>query len=343
MSDLIPVNENNAIEEITPDEQALIDTINSEIEQGRERALLAMDREKKITYWNIGKHIKTHLLKNEDRAEYGKYLFNILAEKTNIDRTTLYRTVQLYDVYPDFVAVQRQLTWSHLKILVTIPDKETRQAYEEKIIADNLTENDFKALIRKDKGLPEPEIKELPPVLIPQRDKPYVYRIAEDEGKIEIELGFRVTRECPFPEVNPGEVVQVEKNGQQYSFIPTNPKVSPHYMYKAKVLEILDGDTFWVKIDLGFKTKIEQKIRFRGLNTEDVETPQGKTAKDYIVARLKGCKFIAIKSYWRDKFDRYLVDVFYDKNETDFEKLIQNGKYLNQEILDKGLAVRYEE
>jgi len=50
--------------------------------------------------------------------------------------------------------------------------------------------------------------------------------------------------------------------------------------------------------------------------------------------------FVAIKTYWRDKFNRYLADVLYDKDETDLTTLVANGKFLNQELLDKGLAVK---
>ena len=69
--------------------------------------------------------------------------------------------------------------------------------------------------------------------------------------------------------------------------------------------------------------------------------PDGKTAKDYVASKLSGCKFIAVKTYWRDKFTRYIADIFYDKKETDLANLIQNGKFLNQELLDKNLAVKY--
>ncbi|MEI7942905.1 MAG: thermonuclease family protein, partial [Candidatus Riflemargulisbacteria bacterium] len=116
----------------------------------------------------------------------------------------------------------------------------------------------------------------------------------------------------------------------------------PHYTYKANVLEVLDGDTIWVDVELGFNTWTTQKLRFRGINSAEVITAEGKIAKDYAIARLSACKFIAIKTYWRDKYTRYLADVFYDKDETDLTKLIASGKFLNQELLDEGYAVWYE-
>ena len=49
---------------ITPAVLSLAQTIHNEIEAGKERAYLAMEQEKRLTYWNVGKHIKEHLLKN---------------------------------------------------------------------------------------------------------------------------------------------------------------------------------------------------------------------------------------------------------------------------------------
>jgi len=324
---------------ITPEIKTLIETIFFEIKQGKERAHLAMEQEKRLTYWNIGKHIKTHLLQYSERAEYGEYLFKVLAENLSIHRSILYRSMRFYEECPSIVATSRQLTWSHYIELLTIPDKETRREYEEKIIEEKLSVREFRKLIKKDKGLPEVTQSDKP--LIPSRDKPYIYWVKKDEGKIEIDLGFRIDIGCPFAEVTPNKVIHVEKNSQDYTFIPAKTNVRPHYTYKAKVLEIIDGDTFWAKIDLGFNTKITQKLRIKGIDSEEIKTPAGQETKDYVVSKLKGCKFIALKSYWRDKFDRYLVDVFYDKNESDLESLIQNGTFLNQELLDKGLAVRY--
>ena len=53
--------------------QTLAETIRNEIEAGKERAYLAMEQEKRLTYWNVGKHIKEHLLQNEGREDYATY------------------------------------------------------------------------------------------------------------------------------------------------------------------------------------------------------------------------------------------------------------------------------
>ncbi|EMO83558.1 hypothetical protein LEP1GSC070_0832 [Leptospira santarosai str. AIM] len=45
-----------------------------------------------------------------------------------------------------------------------------------------------------------------------------------------------------------------------------------------------------------------------------------------------------IKTYGSDKYDRYLVDVIFLKNEKKVSNVMTNGLFLNQEILNRGFA-----
>ena len=51
--------------QLPPAIQSLAVIIRNEIKAGKERAYLAMEQEKRLTYWNVGKHIKEHLLKKK--------------------------------------------------------------------------------------------------------------------------------------------------------------------------------------------------------------------------------------------------------------------------------------
>ncbi len=70
--------------QLAPAVQTLVETIRTEIEAGKERAYLAMEQEKRLTYWNVGKHIKEHLLQNEQRADYATYLVPQLSQELEI-------------------------------------------------------------------------------------------------------------------------------------------------------------------------------------------------------------------------------------------------------------------
>ncbi len=305
----------------TPDEQVLIDVIRQEMEEGKQEIHSVVEDVRTRRYWNIGKHIKSHLLKNEDRAEYGTHLFSLLSQNLHIDDKTLYRTVQFYEAYPENLATWRNLSWSHFKVLLAIPDLENRQALEKKVSADALSVKALKAVIRA----AHPECSKALP-LTEYRDKPYVYQLKEVRGREVVDLGFHDYR------------------------VPTNSllkglalsKTDAHYTYKAYLIEVVDGDTLWCEIDKGFASLTVQKLRLRGINAAEMSTPEGEKAKAYIQNQLKDCAFIAVKTHSRDKFDRYLSDIYYDEKEPDLNRLVAHGRFLNQELLDKGLAVRYE-
>lgn len=59
---------------------------------------------------------------------------------------------------------------------------------------------------------------------------------------------------------------------------------------------------------------------------------------NYLNNKLKPLDFIVVKTHWRDKFDRYLADVFYLPKEEDFLEVTRKGKYLNQKLVDRGFC-----
>lgn len=328
---------------LTPEVLSLVDTIRTEIEVGKDRAYQAMEQEKRLTYWNVGKHIKQHLLQNEGREDYASYIIPQLSKELDISRSVLYDSVQFYEQYPNIVPARGQLTWSHIRVLLHIPDKQARQAFEQKVIAEKLSSKELQKLVKSDKNTPS-NVENTG--LETSRDKPYIYQLKQLQKQTMIDLGFRFYIQSPFADAKPSrsaktDVFQIQKNSDEYQMVQLGKGSVPHYTYKAYVIEVIDGDTIWVNIDLGFNSWTTQKLRFRGINAKELETAEGQSAKEYIESRLKGCKFIAVKTYWRDKFSRYLVDIFYKKRETDFYNLIENGKFLNQELLDKGLAIKY--
>jgi endonuclease YncB( thermonuclease family) len=335
------MNKKLPLTEVTPEIQILIDVINLELEQGAERERRAAKKERIRTYWNIGEHIKEHLLHNLDRAEYGAELFDLLAEKLAMSKTVLYLTVQFYEEYPKILPAPGELNWTHITSLLAIPEKETRKAYEEKILRQKLSTRDLIALIKKDKKLSKQTKAEVAPILPVKRGVPFIYKLKKVNNILQIDLGFNVLYESPRQELKEGSVVQVNKQGDDYELVELTDGTKPQYTYKAYLLEIVDGDTIWVYIDLGFKVLTKQKLRLKGINTREIESPEGKLAKDFLASRLENCEFIAVKVYWRDKFNRYLADIFYDSKESDLLKLTQKGKFLNQELLDEELAVKY--
>jgi micrococcal nuclease len=114
------------------------------------------------------------------------------------------------------------------------------------------------------------------------------------------------------------------------------------FQYKAHVVRVVDGDTLWVDVDLGFFLRQSMNLRLKGLNTPEtrgVERPEGLKVKEFVTETLAQCPAIVINTYKLGKFGRYIVDLYYLPGSDDAREILANGTLLNQELLDKGMAV----
>lgn len=92
------------------------------------------------------------------------------------------------------------------------------------------------------------------------------------------------------------------------------------YQYKAKILNIVDGDTFDVDIDLGFHIHIHERVRLLNVDTPEKfgkENPLGLIMKNYAIKHFLD-KEIVIRSEKNeeaadtDSFGRWLVETMLD-------------------------------
>ncbi len=113
------------------------------------------------------------------------------------------------------------------------------------------------------------------------------------------------------------------------------------YTYKATVTRIVDGDTIYVDIDLGFFLRQMMKVRLRGVNTPEirgVERPEGLKAKQFVVDSLADCPAVVIKTSKIGKYGRYIADVWFLPGSDDAGEILSKGEKLNQLLLKKKLA-----
>lgn len=60
---------------------SIISDIKSIIAQSKERVIRAVDHQRTLMYWHIGKRIFEEEQEGKDRADYGKYLIRYLSEQ----------------------------------------------------------------------------------------------------------------------------------------------------------------------------------------------------------------------------------------------------------------------
>ncbi len=106
----------------------------------------------------------------------------------------------------------------------------------------------------------------------------------------------------------------------------------PIYQYSATVIKIIDGDTITVAIDCGFRIAFATPLRMNGINAPELKTDAGKKALAYIQTLIAVGDTISIKTFKdpRDKYGRWLADVF-----------TASGENVNQAMVDSGNAVFY--
>ncbi len=115
----------------------LFSEIKRLIEKSRESVAVAVNTELTSMYWNIGKRINENVLKNK-RAEYGKQIVASLALQLTEEygkgwsAKHLQHCLRFAETFSDLQivsALQRQLSWTHLKIIMYLKTELERDFY----------------------------------------------------------------------------------------------------------------------------------------------------------------------------------------------------------------------
>ena len=117
------------------------------------------------------------------------------------------------------------------------------------------------------------------------------------------------------------------------------------YIYRAKLVKVVDGDTVDALIDVGFDIWFKKRIRFKGVDTWESRTRNleekalGLKAKARTKELLEKVSsksgYFRIKSYGLGKYGRVLADVFI---------MDKDGKQwnVNETLITEGHAYIYD-
>lgn len=126
--------------------QSVIDDVKGIISSGMESAYNATSRAMVLTYWNVGKRIVEQEQNGNQRAEYGAAMMDALAEELTKEYGKSYskRNLQyfrkFYQCFPDIEIVNscvHNLTWTHFRSLLRVPDEDARVWYMSEAAHEN--------------------------------------------------------------------------------------------------------------------------------------------------------------------------------------------------------------
>jgi len=112
----------------------------------------------------------------------------------------------------------------------------------------------------------------------------------------------------------------------------------PSYIYKAEVRDVIDADTVLLDIDLGFEVIRRQSIRLARIDAPPRDTQQGAAGRRFVRKQLAVARTVVVNTRKYDIHRRYVAHVFYAFNNRGIESTFLKGRYLNQELIDKGFA-----
>jgi endonuclease YncB( thermonuclease family) len=307
-----------------PQYNLLLSKVKKTLIEGQAR----IEAQRVRTYWETGRLIHAHILQNKDRAEYGAEVLDRLARDLNVHVSVLRRCLQFREKYPRIPihATWREFSWSHYRELMSIPDDKKRRQLEDKASRNKWSVSELAQQIKEEKSQPIKPIGKLATgqLAIPKIGALYTYTTLESP-KVFAKPGVRLF-DCGFD-------VWVE--GHLKDFPPARVQKKSDYTYRAYIEKVIDADTLWANIDLGFNAFTRQKLRLNGIDAPEIETAAGKRARAFVMKALRGVETVTIVTSKSDKYDRYLADIFIPhKNE--------EAVYLNNFLLQNGHAGRMD-
>ena len=341
-----------AVKDAASDYAALKSRIEILIRKGRERAKAAVEAEKVRTAWEVGREIEVDILKHEGRAAYGKQVIKKLSADIGVSDTELKYMVELARAYR-IGPPTGQLSWGHHRELLAVNDAATRKQLTDQAIESHWSVLELRSEIRKLTGRRKSRSqKEISFRFLPKRGVLNTYRMDKRDY---VDLGFSLFFQPDLRDLigfKEGDILDLEKGklvtlgkgkpedlyspGRDVKISPGSARaVEPGYTYQASVERVIDGDTLWVWIELGFKIATRQKLRLRGLDCPELRTAKGQKARRAVEELLKQSKSIVVTTTKPDKFSRYLTDLFLT--------LPTGAKMcLNKYLLDHRLARPYD-
>jgi len=125
--------------------KSIISDIKSIIANSKDKAIHAVDHQRTLMYWHIGKRIFEEEQQGKERADYGKFLTKYISEELEPEygsgfskrQIELFR--QFYRTFPNTNTLYSQLSWSQYKIIIRLESQDKIDFYIAETVKNNWT------------------------------------------------------------------------------------------------------------------------------------------------------------------------------------------------------------
>jgi len=349
---------------VIPHYENLLKAVARRLFKGLLDAQKALEYQRLRTYWLVGGDIRKRAEASGGAIHLGDKLYadisRDLAKTSGLDVSTdtIRRMVQFSKNYPEFPE-STTLGFTHYIVLQRVKNARMRGSLEKQAVKHEWSVGRLKQAIQEKMSDMEPAADAecgMPlrtRAIACERGKPYVYRIIADTDLkktqfFRVDCGFKMDIDIPkdngYQPQRSGVVYSVKlPNGtyqiRQYKDYKNGPSLL--YTYAAVVTNVVDGDTIDARIDVGFSMRLSDRLRLKGINCPELSCAQGRKAKAFVEEYLASCPVVVIRTKKSEMYGRWLADIFALPGCDDPVKIAAEGVYVNQLLLDNGLADVY--
>jgi len=338
---------------------SLLTAIHTDMHSGLAAAQRALEYQRLRTYWVVGRKLNAYIARFPGEAQRGNAFFRRVSRDLQtqtgmkITADTLVRTAQFHRAYPKF-PTRTPLTFTHYLALLRVHDPQERRRLEEQAVRQGWGALTIKQEIslRRIGAADSPEARE--PLgsaqhLKVERGDPFIYALSADmdingQRVVEIDCGFKIFHDIPdgnsHLDLKPC-IVRSVKTGPAYHLVVSNKLRVRRYTYPARIRRVVDGDTIDARVDAGFGIRVNERFRLKGINTPEISSSDGQRAKIFLERFFADHPRVIIRSVKTGVYGRWLADIFVMDGEFDPMVCAREGQYLNQVLLDEGLASLY--
>ena len=339
--------------------QKILGEIKNEISQTQQNIFNNLTRAKVEMAWKIGQIIEKSLLE-QGLENYGRNLVQNIARDLQVSESNLYKMRNFYKTYKKIPSNNPNLNWSHYRILSGVKQPDARKylenlvkenAWDSNLLQQEINQNNLEnsKALESEKSVKKPVTKIPLKEIKATRGQLFNYKISKISGvnKLFFDCGFGVFCEAkiavPRACKKAGAIVVLTKNGEEYLVEKSTTNSTKIHTYKAFLERVIDGDTIRVNIDLGMGIFHREILRLAKINAVEIKTNEGKKAARELTKILSGLEFLIVKTFQTDIYGRFIADVFLPKNskQTDPQIVASQGIYLNQLLLEQGLATNF--